>query len=128
MLPIVGVPETIRRGLAPSRDVCCREAGFAPISRYVTGVLRSPNQTLQGLYDAPVWASEPAPSRRAMHAAVLEAGWDAEALMPRHRAVMAREHRGRGRAVLRLDGPYAPHERGPKSWGIHKAWDHVEPR
>ena len=31
-----------------------------------------------------------------MHAAVFEAGWDAEALIPRHRAVIAREHRGRG--------------------------------
>ena len=28
MLPIVGVPETIRRGMAPYRDVFCRDAGF----------------------------------------------------------------------------------------------------
>ena len=34
------------------------------------------------------------PSRQAMHAAVFEAGWDAEALMPHHRAVIAHEHRG----------------------------------
>ena len=33
MLPIVGVPETIHRGLAPYRDVFCREAGFEHISR-----------------------------------------------------------------------------------------------
>jgi len=128
MLPIVGVPETIRRGMAPYRDVFCRDAGFEHISRYVTGLLLSPNKTLQGLYDAQVWAREPAPSRRAMHAAVFEAGWDAEALMPRHRAVIAREHRGRGREVLSLDGTYAHHERGPKIWGINKAWDHVEQR
>jgi hypothetical protein len=63
-----------------------------------------------------------------MHAAVFEAGWDAEALMPRHRAVLAREHRGRGREVLSLDWTYAHHERGPKIWGVHKAWDHVEKR
>jgi hypothetical protein len=63
-----------------------------------------------------------------MHAAVFEAGWDAEALMPHHRAVMAHEHRGRGREVLSLDGTYAHHERGPKIWAINKAWDHVEKR
>ena len=103
MLPIVGVPETIRRGMAPYRDVFCRDAGFEHVSRYVTGLLLSPNKTLQGLYDIQVWESEHAPSRRAMHAAVFEAGGDAEALMPRHRAVIAREHRGRGREVLSLD-------------------------
>ena len=128
MLPIVGVPETIRRGMAPYRDIFCREAGFEHISRYVTGLLLTPNKTLQGLYDVQVWAREHAPSRRAMHAAVFEAGWDAEALMPHHRAVIAREHRGRGREVLSLDWTYAHHERGPKIWGINKAWDHVEHR
>lgn len=128
MLPIVGVPETIRRGMAPYRAIFCRDAGFEHINRYVTGLLLSPNKTLQGLYDTQVWESEHAPSRRAMHAAVFEAGWDAEALMPRHRAVIAREHRGRGREVLSLDWTYAHHERGPKIWGINKAWDHVEQR
>jgi hypothetical protein len=63
-----------------------------------------------------------------MHAAGFEAGWDAKALMLRHRAVMAREHRGRGREVLRRDWTDAHHERGPKIWGSHKAWDHVEQR
>jgi len=128
MLPIVGVPETIRRGLAPYRDVFCRDAGFEHISRYMTGLLLSPNKTLQGLYDVQVWPGDHTPSRRAMHAAVFEAGWDAEALMPRHRAVIAPEHRGRGREVLSLEWRYAHHERGPKSWAINKAWDHVEKR
>ena len=128
MLPIVGVPETIRRGMAPYRDVFCRDAGFDHVSRYVTGLLVSPHKTLQGLYDIQVWESEHAPSRRAMHAAVFEAGWDAEALMPRHRAVIAREHRGRGPEVLSLDWTYAHHERGPKIWGSNQAWDHVEQR
>jgi hypothetical protein len=128
MLPIVGVPETIRQGMAPYRDVFCRDAGFEHVSRYVTGLLLSPNKTLQGLYAVQVWEREPTPSRRAMHAAVFEAGWDAEALMPRHRAVIAREHRGRGREVLSLDWTYVHHERGPKIWGVKKAWDHVERR
>jgi hypothetical protein len=38
-----------------------------------------------------------------MHEAVFEAGWDAEALMPHHREVVAREYRGRGREVISLD-------------------------
>ena len=45
MLPIVGVPETIRQGMAPYRDVFCRDAGFEHVSRYVTGVVLSPNKT-----------------------------------------------------------------------------------
>ena len=53
MVPLVGVPETIRRGLAPYREVFCRAEGFDHGSRYVTGLLLSPNKTLQGLYDAP---------------------------------------------------------------------------
>jgi len=104
MLPRVGVPETIRQGLAPYRDVCCRDAGFEHVSREVTGLLLSPNKTLQGLYALQGWDREPAPARRARHAAVFEAGWDAEALMPRPRAMVAREHRGRGREVLSRDG------------------------
>jgi hypothetical protein len=65
MLPIVGVPETIRRGLAPYRDLRCREAGCADVRRSVTGALRNPNKTLQGLDDVSVWARDHAPSRRA---------------------------------------------------------------
>jgi hypothetical protein len=34
MLPIVGVPETIRRGLAPYREVFCQDAGFEHINQW----------------------------------------------------------------------------------------------
>jgi hypothetical protein len=128
MLPIVTVPDTIRSGMVPYRDVFCREEGFDHVSRYVTGLLLSPNKTLQGIYDAQVWGDSPRPSRRAMHAAVFEAGWDMERLMPRHREVVASDHRGRGREVLSLDWTYAHHDRGPHIWGIKKRWDHVEKR
>jgi hypothetical protein len=57
-----------------------------------------------------------------MHEAVFEAGWAADALMLPHRTVIAGAHRGCGPEVLRLDWTYAHHERGPKSWGVHKAW------
>ena len=129
MVPLVGVPETIRHGLAPYRDVFCRAEGFDHISRYVTGLILSPNKTLQGIYAMQVWEPEAAPrSRRAMHEAVFEAGWDADALMPHHRKVVACEHRGRGREVISLDWTYAHHERGLQIWGVKKAWDHVDQR
>ena len=128
MFPLVTVPEIIRQGLAPYRSLFCREAGFEHIGRYVTGLILSPNKTLQGMYALQVWEDHPHPSRRAMHEAIFEAGWDADALMPRHRAIIAPAHRGQGRAVLSLDWTYAHHERGRKIWGVKKAWDHVEKR
>jgi hypothetical protein len=48
--------------------------------------------------------------------------------MPRHRAVIARAHRGCGREVISRDWTYAHHERGRKIWGVQKAWEHVEHR
>jgi hypothetical protein len=51
MVPLGSVSETIRCGLAPYREVCCRAEGFEHISRYVTGLILSPNKTLQGIYD-----------------------------------------------------------------------------
>jgi hypothetical protein len=128
MLPIVGVPETIRHGMAPYRDVFCREAGFDHVSRYVTGLVLSPNKTLQGIYDVQVWERERGPSRRAMHEAVFEAGWAADERMPCHRKLVAADYRGRGRAVLSVDWTYAHHDRGPAIWGVQGAWDHVEKR
>ena len=128
MVPLVGVPETIRRGLAPYREVFCRAEGFDHVSRYVTGLILSPNKTLQGLYDAQVWEPGAPRSRRAMHEAVFAAGWAADALMPHHRAVIAGAHRGCGREVISLDWTYAHHERGSKIWGVKKAWDHVAQR
>jgi hypothetical protein len=94
----------------------------------VTGLLLRPNKTLQGIYDLQVWEPGAPHSRRAMHAAVFEAGWEAERLMPRHRAVIANAHRGGGREVISLDWTYAHHERGLKIWGVKKAWDHVAQR
>lgn len=103
MVPLVGVPETIRCGMAPDRDVCCRAEGFAHLSRDVTGLIRSPHTTLPGIYERPVWEPGAPHRRRAMHEAVFEAGWAADALMPPHRAVIAGAPRGGWRAVIRLD-------------------------
>ena len=47
MLPIIEVPETIALGMKNYRNVFCREEGFDYVSRYVTGLIISPNKTLQ---------------------------------------------------------------------------------
>jgi hypothetical protein len=124
-LPLVGVPALIKDGLELYREVFCREAGFEHVSRYVTGLLLNPNKTLQGIYAQQVWPDEQGVSRRAMHAAVFEAGWDSEGLLPRHRAVVAGAHRGRGLEVVSLDWTYVHHDRGPEIYGAKRAYDHV---
>jgi hypothetical protein len=97
------------------------------VSRYITGVILSANKTRQGIYDAQVWEGDN-PSRRAMHEAVFEAGWDAEGLWPRHRAVIAPEHPGRGREVICLDWTLLHHERGPEIDGTTKSYAYVARR
>lgn len=128
LLPLVGVPSLIKEGLEPYRDLFCRDAGFEHVSRYVTGLLLSPNKTLQGIYGQQVWSEGEGVSRRAMHAAVFEAGWDSEGLLPRHRAVVARAHQGRGLEVIDLDWTYVHHDRGPEIYATKRAYDHVEGR
>jgi len=127
MLLITRVPETIAQGMAKFRSVICREAGFEHVSRYVTGRIMSPNKTLQGMYDLQVWDGR-APSRRAMHAGVFEAGWDDDRLMQRHRAAIAADYRGRGRVVIALDWTLVHHERGPKIHAVRRAYDYITHR
>src|SRR5215475_14732510 len=127
MLPITRVPETIAKGMAKFRSIFCRDEGFEHVSRYVTGLILSPNKTRQGMDDLQVWDRQ-APSRRAMHAGVFEAGWDDTALMQRHRAEVAGDYRGRGRAVIALDWTLVHHERGPKIYAIRRAYDYVAHR
>jgi hypothetical protein len=127
MLQITRVPETIAKGMAKFRPIFCREEGCAHVSRYVTGLAVSPNKTLQGIDDLQVWERQ-APSRRAMHAGVFEAGWDDNALMPRHRAAVAGAYRGSGRAVISLDWTLVHHERGPKISAVSRTYDSVAHR
>jgi hypothetical protein len=58
MLPMVEVPETIRRGMAQYREVFCRDEGFEHVSRYGAGLVISPNKTVQGIYDWQVYDGE----------------------------------------------------------------------
>ena len=89
----------------------------------MTGLIVSPNKTLQGIYAQQVWEADK-PTRRTMQEAVFEAGWEAEQLLPRPRALMAPEPRKRGREVISLDWTLGHHERGPHIYGTTKSYDY----
>src|SRR5688572_26382727 len=127
MLPVVGVPETVRKGLRPYRDLFRRDEGFEYVSRYVRGGLVSPNKTRHGIYAQQVWPEEK-PSRRARHEAIFEAAGEAEELFPRHRALSAPEPRNRGREGISLDWTLVHPERGPHIDGGTKSYDYVARR
>jgi hypothetical protein len=127
MFPILEIPAIVSEVFNQYRDVFCRDEGFDWVSRYVTGLLVSPNKTLQGIYDLQVFPErEQPPSRRAMHEAVFEAGWDADRLLQQHRQVIAPDYRGNGRVVVSLDWTYAHHERGPRIYGVKQRYDYVQ--
>jgi hypothetical protein len=88
-------------------------------------LILSSTKTLQGIYDLPVWEGE-VPSRRAMHEAVFESGWDSAALIEHHRTEVVQAYQGRGRQVILLDWTLAHHERGPKIYAVTKGYDYVE--
>jgi hypothetical protein len=72
MLPMVSLPPTLQKNLQPYRAVFCRTAGFAQVSRYLAGLLLSPNKTLQGIHAQWVWPQGERVERRSMHASVFE--------------------------------------------------------
>jgi hypothetical protein len=109
------------------RDVFCRDEGFDHVSRYVTGLIISPNKTLQGIYDLQVWDGKK-PSRRSMHGSVFETGWGSDRLIQQHRSVVASDHRGRGREVISVDWTFSHHDRGPEIYGNKRSYDYVEGR
>lgn len=129
MLPMVGVPPAIATGMKNYREVFCRKEGYEHVSRYVTGLVLSENKTLQGIYAQQVWPEGEEVSRRAMHAAVFEAGWSSEELIVKHRQEVAADHQGgRGREVIGVDWTQAHHERGPNIYGVKEAYDYVKRR
>ena len=127
MLPIIRVPEILAKGMESFRKIFCRAEGFEHICRFITGLILSPNKTLQGIYDLQVGEGE-APSRRAMHEAVFESGWDGAAFIQQHRGEVAQAYQGRGRQVVSLDWTLAHHGRGPKIQAVTKSYDYVERR
>jgi len=127
MLPITEVPKSIASGMSNYRNVFCKDEGFEHVSRYVTGLIISPNKTLQGIYDIQVWKGKN-PTRRAMHQSVFESGWDSDDLIKQHRKFVSSSHKGQGKEVISLDWTFSHHDRGPEIYGIKKEYDYVEKR
>jgi hypothetical protein len=128
MLPLIGIPKTVAQFLKPYRQIFRKEAGFEHISRYVNGLLMSPNKTLQGIYSQIVWDNASAVSRRAMHEAVFEAGWKHQDLMQQHRRVISQAYRGKGREIIALDWTFSYHPYSEKVYGAKPAYDYVNRR
>jgi hypothetical protein len=126
MWPLVGIPQAIAQGMAAYRSVFCRDAGFEHVSRYVSGLLLSANKTLQGIYSQWVFPSGAAVSRRAMHEAVFESGWDRADLMVQHRATVSQQQQGQGPQVISIDWSFAHHERSEQIYGVKRSYDYVE--
>ena len=116
MIPLVEVPKSIAEYLEQYKELFKRKKGFEIVSRFITGLILSPNKTLESIHSQQFWSSEKGIKRRAMHHAVFEAGWDSEEIMPKHREIIASEHRGKGKGeeVISLDWTYAHHEQGEK--------------
>ncbi len=55
MLFIVEAPQTLQIFLKHYREIFFKEQGFDSISRYITGLIVSPNKTLQGIFDLQVF-------------------------------------------------------------------------
>ncbi|WP_421657203.1 hypothetical protein [Leptothermofonsia sp. ETS-13] len=123
MIPFVGVPATVAHGMSAYRDVFCRTAAFEHVSRYVSGLLLSENKTLPAIAAQQVYPEGHRVSRRAMHAAVFEAGWDSEQLIQRHREVVGQRHQGRGREVISLDWTLSHYQSGLKIYGMKRSYD-----
>ena len=128
MLPLVGIPATIAKFLKSYRQVFRKEAGFQHISRYINGLLMSPNKTLQGIYSQLVWDEKDKVSRRAMHEAVFEAGWNHQELMAQHRKVLSPVHQGKGREIIALDWTFSYHPYSEKIFAAKEAYDYVNRR
>ena len=123
--PLVGIGSTLKGFLKDYREAFCRKAGFDHVSRYINGLLLSPNKTLQGIYAQIVWPERTQVSRRAMHEAVFESRWSRDELMCRHRDLVAPRYRGRGRAVISLDWTYSYHPYSHQIYGAKAAYDYV---
>jgi len=125
MLPLVGIPRTIAKFLKSYRKVFRKEAGFKHISRYINGLLISSNKTVQGIYSQLVLNEENKVSRRAMHEAVFEAGWQYQKLMQEHRNKIGEIHSAKGREIIALDWTFSYHPYSEKIFGAKPAYDYV---
>lgn len=108
MIPVVEVPKSIAEYLEKYRELFNRQKGFETVSRFITGLILSPNKTLEGIYQQQFWEEGKGLKRRAMHHTVFEAGWKSEQMMSKHREIIASEHKGKGEEVISLDWTRLP--------------------
>lgn len=129
MLPLVGIPKTLKQGMKAYREVFPSKAGYEHVTRYISGLLLSENKTLQGIHSQYVSTeAEPIASRRAMHAGVFESQWDREELMACHRQEVSKQYEEKERQVISLDWTLGHHERGKKIYGVKRQYDYVNHR
>ena len=96
MCPIV-VPNFIKNKMSEYRNVFCKDSGFEHILNYITGLILSPNKTLQGIYNS-IISFDKKSSRRAMHESIFESpSWDDKELMKQHRKVISKDHNKKGK-------------------------------
>jgi hypothetical protein len=126
MIPLVGVPKSIAEYLEQYRELFKRKKGFEIVSRFIAGLILSQNKTLESIHSQQFWSEGKGIKRRAMHHAVFEAGWDSEEMMPKHREIIAPEHRVKGEEVISLDWTLSHHEKGEHIYGVKKLYDYVE--
>ena len=55
MIPLVGVPKSIAKSLEKYRRLFKREKAFETASRFITGLILSPNKTLEAIHSQQVW-------------------------------------------------------------------------
>ena len=128
MTPILEIPESVSQYLKYYRNLFCRKEGFESICRFVTGLLLSPNKTLQGIHACQVFSENPK-SRRSMHESVFESGWSSEELMSRHRNHLSSHYsQAKGKSVISLDWTFGHHDWGKKIHGVKWQWDYVKGR
>lgn len=127
MLPLYGIPESVKSFLSNYREIFCREEGFEHISRYITGLLLSSNKTVQGIYTNQVYEDEEkSPSRRSMHESLFESEWSSDDFIRQHRKVVSKDYEKPGRKVIILDWTLCHHERGLQIFGVKKRYDYVK--
>lgn len=92
MLPLIGLPYTIKQGFEPEKGVFPRPSEYRHVSHYLTGLLLSPNKTRQGIHSQFVFEDEAASRRRVMQEAVMAGQWTPENMMSQHRQVVGQRH------------------------------------
>ena len=93
MIPIIKVPKSNAKNLEKYREIFKRKKGFETVSRFITGLIISPNKTLEGIHAQQYWEKGEEIKRRGMHHAVFEAEWKSEEIMSKHREIIASEHK-----------------------------------